>query len=374
LEAQRLGDTIRDARLRNLEIAGTWQIRWTRNAVGNLLAKHLYDDRCHSLRELENAGKGRPAVVFGGGASLDDVLDAGGTELLRSGDGNPVIMCPNSCTRQMLARGIEPTYWTAIHPTPDVVKSWALDPDVESADYMPTTGRKLITAPTVHPYVLRYWLSDPGSAVYLSLQGYTEDLEVVTAKDEDTQKLTVSTVQTQQLPADWYGAVQHYLFNCGEPDDFFPPLPWHARKTTLPVIPNQGCVGNYSVLCAMAMGCDPILLVGVDYSFVPDKDGHPRWRCDEWRYKADRWERIGRNPQADMLRIQSTVLHEADTIDGGRAMAHEPMVSYRNSLHLIAEKGLQNDGKPLRIVNCGGGICNKVPKGNLADYLRGVKP
>jgi hypothetical protein len=122
------------------------------------------------------------------------------------------------------------------------------------------------------------------------------------------------------------------------------------------------------------MGCDPILLVGLDYSFVTDPKGNPRWRCDDWRFSKGAWERIPRDPRADMLRIHATVLHEADTVDGGRAMAHEPMVSYRNSLHLIAERGCHSDRTPLHIVNCGGGIVTGCPRGKLADYLGEVKP
>jgi len=373
-----LDDKIPPPDERNLRTMACWMPLWVSNAVANLTNGSCTHRGMHSLRELQGKYAGRPAVVFGRGPSLDDALDHGATDLFKSGVGDPVLFCANSCTRPILARGIEPDYWTCMHPTADVIRCWNLAMDGADSIRMPTKGRNLISCPTVHPDVLKLWLNigddedDGGGAgkVYMTLQGYAQERKVAVKLDRDTHEATIANENTHDMPGDWYGMVQHALFNPDEPSSGLPELPWRGRDTALPELPNMGCVANYGIIVAGILGCSPILLLGVDYAFTTDPYGHMRWAADDWRLDDGEWVRIKRDKLSERMQILSSHVHEATDTKGKKVLAHEPMIAYRNSAHYIYDGIKALDGGRMDIVNCSlGGIVTKTPQANLAEAL-----
>lgn len=375
-----LDDKIPAADTRNRETMRCWMPLWVQNAVANRVSPLIGDPAVHSLDELRGAHAGRPAIVLGGGPSLDDSLDHGADDILRN-RGEAVLVAPQSTLRPLAARGIVPDYVAAMHPTPDIIQDLNMAPMDRPSIRYPSGGKRLVCAVTIHPTIIECWLNhgpDPDDGggkgdVYLTLQGYVQDLDIVTHIDEERQEVKINRVNTHDLPGDWYGTAQQALFNPGQRHDRLPDIGYRRLEKVLLELPNQGCVTNYGTMVAGVLGCSPILLLGVDFSFTkrPGTD-ILRYRCDDWRLVDGVWKRQEPNPERDLFKILQggALLHEADDLAGGKAFCWECMVAYRNSMYFLAShvKGL--DEKPLDIVNCSSaGILKDLPRMALAEAL-----
>ncbi len=112
---------------RNHETMRVWMGHWVMNSVAN--TRLVDTPNAHSLSEIKGIGKGKPCVIVGAGPSLDDDLDAGATQVLKDyAAKGAMVLCPNSCARPLLARGIEPWAYIAMHPTPDIASGFEVRP------------------------------------------------------------------------------------------------------------------------------------------------------------------------------------------------------------------------------------------------------
>jgi len=385
---KQLGDEIPHAARRNEKIMRAWMPTWIKNSIANVgrFSDSRTAEHVHSLMELEKKHAGKPAIIVGAGSTLDKVLDNGGAELLRD-RGDAILICPNSLTRAMLGRGIEPDYYTALHPTPDV--AWCWNTALRTAEPTPVNvaGKKLITVTTIHPQVIDLWLNrndgaedigewNPGD-VYLTMQGYDEPMQVVnalTTLPDGTRQAVAKEIGTSQLPADWYGVAQPAIWNQHDSDPGHTTFPWSKRGQVLPELPNMGCIVNYSIQVAALLGCSPILLVGADYSFLAGKDGRFRYRCDDWRTVAGAWCRQEPDLQKQEIEIMRCGLHTIAGVAGHAVQAHEYHISYRNSCHALYNKFTTPDGKLLDVVNCSpDGALVELPRMKLDRALSDVE-
>ena len=359
---------------RNRKVMKFWMRHWAQNSVVNHSSLQG-EQNAHSLYEIKDIGKMRPAIVVGGGASLDDLLDNEEVcDRLREVVNSEMAMliCPNSVTRPVLARGLKPWAFVSMHPTSDIVEGFRLGPE----EWMDFDGKKLITATSTSPSVINRWLgyddygqksAKPGE-VYLSIHNHSDPMKVVVGLDEKNSEATVVDMLSSDSPSDWYGSIQPILWNT--PSELWPPFPWQERGLNLPYIPNMGFVANYGVLVAALLGCSPVITIGMDYSFVPSEEGHPRWRCDDWMKLDGEWKRIHRFPEDDLDKISKLSIKEAIGLHGNLITCHDPMVSYRDSIHTIYKSMVDLDGNKMDIVNCStDGIVTDLPRGNILDVL-----
>lgn len=351
---------------RNHETMRAWMGHWVMNSVAN--TRYFDTPNAHSLSEIRGIGKGKPCVIVGAGPSLDDSLDSGAAQVLKDyAAKGAMILCPNSCARPLLARGIEPWAYVAMHPTAEIAASFEARPGVP----LNTRGRKLITATAIHPNVSRLWLDHAGAGdVYLTLQMHIENYQMVAGINEAKREAKVADVQSHNLPSDWYGVCQHSIWHHRLHE--YRLWPWQRRNVPLPSIPNAGCVVNYAVLVASVLGCSPIVLLGVDYSLTPDADGHLRYKCDDWTVDTDTnaWTR-NRRMERDQFTIYSHELHEVSGVNGGKRYTHAYMLGYANSMRVLRNRGAYIDSTDrLDIVNASAdGILTGIPRVDLADTL-----
>jgi hypothetical protein len=54
-------------------------------------------------------------------------------------------------------------------------------------------------------------------------------------------------------------------------------------------LPSGGTVGNVAVLLSKYLGCEPALLVGMDFCYAPTEDGGWRYRAQDYRFEAGAW-------------------------------------------------------------------------------------
>lgn len=380
---KRLGDEIPNSAERNNKIMRAWMRTWIKNSTANVgrFKDETSAEHVHSLMELEKLHAGKPAIIVGAGSTLDTVLDNGGAELLRD-RGDAILICPNSLTRPMLGRGIEPDYFTALHPTSDVAWCWNRALRTAEPNPMNMSGKKLIAATTIHPQVIDLWLDrvsgdgngawNPGD-IYLTMQGYDEPMQIVdavTTLPDGTRQAAARNTGSYNLPSDWYGVAQPAIWNQHDDDPGHVTFPWSKRGQVLPEMPNMGCIVNYSIQVAALLGCSPILLVGCDYSFIAGADGRFRYRCDDWRMVDGKWERQEPDLRQQEIDVLRCAVHTVDGVAGRKVHAHEYHISYRNSCHALCSQFKTPDGELLDVVNCSpDGILTEIPRMGLERAL-----
>ncbi len=206
-------------------------------------------------------------------------------------------------------------------------------------------------------------------------EGITPDL-VVSLDAKKTQYSVWEGIDTSGIPLlistfthpenylSWKGPV--IFFNAYQDDNFY-------TGNIIPYLyPHVGCidaagtVGNMAVLIADGMGCEPILMAGMDYCYQPYKEGETdQYRCRDFKIGDTSidtgWKEIV-NPLYKLEeRLASSSIEE---IKGNKYRTDEPLKDYRKAI-------LQHIGtKNMVVVNCSpGGILQEFMPTQKLDYM-----
>lgn len=175
----------------------------------------------NNLRSLEMKHKGVPALVTGSGPSLADSLQ------IVNGDFPGITITTNSGVSACMRYGLKPDY---VH-----VFDGELKP--ERFDGVPVDGCSLISVSTAQPDLYKFW-KDKGDV---------------------------------------------YAFHMYDPGHhFFTEMQWYYW--TFDALPTSGSVGPNAVRLAAYMGCDPIIIVGLDLGFSGG-----RYRVDQFQLDNGQW-------------------------------------------------------------------------------------
>ena len=373
---EKLNDEIEAVVSRNYATMKHWMRAWVHNSIINH-GIFRNEEHSHSLFEMKDQGRLRPAIIVGGGASLDDILDdevkcAKIRDMVNSEEA--ILLCPNSVVRPLPARGIKPWAYIAMHPTGDIVNGFRLGPN----DWLDFENKRLITATAIHPNVVNRWLgidsygqhTSKSGEIYLTIHDHADPLRVVVGSKDG--QLAVRDISSKHSPSDWYGAVQPLMWN--KDGDTFDLFPWQKKGHAIPEMNNMGCVVNYGILVATILGCGPILTIGTDFSYVPDENDHPRERCDDWRFEEGAFVRQKLTPNEHMAKIGLRPIKEADGIKGNKLLCSNSMVSYRGSIQSIFKNLKHRSGEPVDLVNCSGdGIVVDLPRMDICEALDTIK-
>lgn len=201
---------------------------WMDNFKSNL-EKHFMFRDCSWFPKKEEGGKHFPAMVVGNGPSLTD----GQIDLLKDFEG--VLIATNKSLSKLLRNDVEPDFIAVLHTTDDIAPHFSTK---EVKDYIKRKGEilesGLIFTTCLHPKVIY-----------------------------EARNITLGPT---------------YWCNPGIPEEQVENIGYFMEMVTgLPTFDTGGNVGLFGMLSAVAMGCNPIGILGMDHAFVLDS----KWTTEQ---------------------------------------------------------------------------------------------
>ncbi len=234
----------------------------------------------NNLSHLAGKHKGEPALITGSGPSLTDSLET------LNGHFPGVVFATNSSVSACLRHGLKPDY---IHVFDGQYKP-------ERLDGISVEGSTLIGCTTLDPEMWKFW------------------------KDQGPM----------------------YAFHMYDPNHkFFEEIQWYYW--TFDALPTSGSVAPNAVRLAAYMGCDPIIITGLDLGFTNGK-----YRVDQYAQKDGQWE----TKPYDHLKA---INRQAISIEKGCPCWRITGLLYKTAMVQISNQ-LKSEGLVyMRIVKEGGG-------------------
>ena len=253
---------------------------WCKNFAGNIETGLL--SRYGGIGVLNGLEKGRPAVVCGGGPSLDfslNLIKQAQAELERP----PLIICCTTTLATLAQAEIRPDYVLAL---------------------------------------------DGGPFIKMHLEGFSQ------WSGDNQVPLILSVCVEPQVALKWLGPVHYFVTTAGPgsmTDCFVYMVPQFGPEGWIPAL---GCVANACVYFAgSTLGCREIYLAGVDFCFLYDRGYCKRFTVDE-NFQFE--------PIPDPGPKSGNMLAEIEGVDGRTWLADKNMISYRRGLETVVQ---QNQGK-----------------------------
>ena len=270
---------------RNTRVLRHWIPKWVQNSYENYAP--LKKAKPKSLGGLVGGHKDIPAVVCGAGPSLDREL-----ETIKKWQHKAIILASNSTLKTLLANGIIPDYTLFIHSQKHL--KYHVQGVEEKLNY--------ITHTCIHPEVLKTLIKQAGDLYMFNLwQAHPDCTFLGGIKFIDCKPVLLGDL--------------------------------HLAYRDYSVIFNKGCVANGAVLAAGSMGCDPILLAGVDFGYP---DG--QFKCREYKRDNGAWKEIQVDHAARIDAVDEAILRKAENVQGDQVLCEDVHVTYRDSMGEIRQQ------------------------------------
>lgn len=196
--------------------------------------------------------------------------------------------------------------------------------------------------------------------IVVSLDAKKGQYSVWEGIDTSEIPLFISTFSHPDNYLQWKGPV--LFFNAYQDDNFY-------TGNVIPYLyPQVGCVdaagtvGNMAILIADGMGCDPIIMAGMDFCYQPyEPDQTDQYRCRDFYKEGDQWIETT-NPLYKLEeRLGSSSIEE---IKGKKYRTDDPLKDYRRCI--LEHIGTKN----MVVINCSpGGILQEFMPTQKLDYM-----
>ncbi len=179
--------------------------------------------RAKGVRMLGDSAKGLPAIIVGVGPSLDESISA-----IKKAVGRAIIISTDAALRALLANGI----------TPDLVLSFDCKPEQKMLwESIPPHNIPMLFDSCAHPDTIASW---KGPVLFYNHYHQADELSRMI------------------LP---------HIFS------------------TIGQIPSGGTVGNSALLLSKILGCEPSIVVGMDFCYEKVSDSAWRYRAADYKFE-----------------------------------------------------------------------------------------
>ncbi len=279
----------------------------------------------YSLLAHQNKHRGEPAIIVGGGISLEKLIP-----LLKDWKG--VIFAPESLISTLQYYGHKPEYICLFDGALTAWDAWFKDHNFK--------GSTLVTHPSVDPKVIEKW---KGDKIYYLMMHFSK-LQGKLKQDGKSIREIEIEIKNQLLGFDFF-------------ENILPSVYGFIGASIL----NAGCVVNNAIEVANFMGYGPLFLCGVDYGFKNWILRYPGVFKKEGRWTKDKVVHI--QHEEDGKIVDGTPLGREIIISNNGIPTTEEQSEYK-----VALMSVYKLDRP-QLFDCSDGIITELPKLDITEVV-----
>lgn len=255
---------------------------WMDNLAQNMCAIRSGKD----LKELSQIGKGKPAIIVGAGPSITKYNHL---KMLKDADFQGLIIATDRMLIPLLHEGLHPNYVVTTDGDP-IIANYYDDPIIMNYTFVPPLDRygsikAIFNALTVHPKTVEKWKGD----IYWFISPVDNPL------DEKNPKSLTKAI-------------------------------WLMTRKM--ILESLGNVGGTSWNLACFFGCEPIALIGMDFSYEDDTPLEKTIYYDAWMKLCN----------GDAKKAAMFYRRDIDPFFGKYALSDRMWDSYASVLSMLAQR------------------------------------